>query len=206
MPIRLKPEPQSVVASKALPKAETPAAAPKLASPAIPRETRSPSATAPVPAEPLPSPPPPSINYPIGGASLPLQFDDPNHLPPAGALESHRGAADRQAVMELLGKYERAVRDQDLNAMQALWPEMPRTVLNSWKRAFREKQVKYQVRLTPLGSVNVTGDSATFDCERMATTQLGESVKSAPPTRIRVTVERKPQGWILREVQELHIE
>jgi hypothetical protein len=206
MPIRLKPEPQSVAASKALPNTETPAAAPKPASTANPREARSPSATVSVPAEPLPIPPPPSIDHPIGAAYPPFQLDDPNHVPRTGALESRRGAADQQAVFELLGKYERAVRDRDLNAMQALWPEMPGTVLNSWKKAFREKQVKYQVRLTPLGSVNMTGDSGTIDCERMATTQVGESVKSAPPTRIRVTVERKPQGWILRDLQELHTE
>jgi hypothetical protein len=159
-----------------------------------------------VPAEPLPFPPLPAIDHPTGGASLPIQLDDPNHLLRTGVPESSRAAADRQAVFELLGKYERAIRDRDLNAMQALWPEMPRTVLNSWKKAFREKQVKYQVRLTPLGSVNVRGDSGTIDCERMATTQVGESVKAAQPTRIRVTVERKSQGWILRDLQELHTE
>ena len=87
--------------------------------------------------------------------------------PPAGPRQGEvdpRLEADREAVREVLRRYEVALETRSLDALKTIWPGMKKEFLEGYKEAFsfsRSWEVSIQVLDT-----QVVGDTATVVCRR----------------------------------------
>ena len=128
-----------------------------------------------------------------------------SRVPQATTKElSNQKSADRREIADLLKNFEQAIESRNLRQLQVAWPGMPRPVLDSFKRAFRDSRVRYSVHLKPLSDVETGPDSATLDCERTARTVAGEIEKPDQVTHVRVFLERRTDGWGIRGIEDLH--
>jgi len=164
--------------------------------------------TEPAASAPMVLPPPPPIPEKIADApsiSLPRAAPaQPPRIPQRAAnSSSDRESADRQEILDLLHTYEHAVNRGDLKQLQASWPAIPKTAMESFRKAFRETEVHYVISLKPSGFSRINANSVVVECERTAETILGKTPKSTQVTHLRVTCERSGGRWEIREVEDL---
>ncbi len=146
----------------------------------------------------LPAPPRLSGMKPGGQASLPAVLT----LNPDSAPAPH-WAGDRRDISSALERLEQALAKRSLAQLDAAWPGMPRSTRDSLRRAFRDDNVRYTVRLTPLKAPLVDGDLATVDCERVAKTIVAGEGRPDQVTHVRATLRRASNTWVIQSIQDL---
>ena len=146
----------------------------------------------------LPAPPRLSGMKPVGQASLPAVLA----LNPDSAPAPH-WAGDRRDISSALERLEQALAKRSLAQLDAAWPGMPRSTRDSLRRAFRDDNVRYTVRLTPLKAPLVDGDLATVDCERVARTIVAGAGRPDQVTHVRATLRRVSNTWVIQSIQDL---
>ena len=108
--------------------------------------------------------------------------------------------ADQQAIVRTLGQYESAYNAKNLKALEDVWRDMPKSVSDPLAAQFRyARGMVFQMK--PAAAAAVNGNSATITCTRSLdlTTTDGQRVNSGNE-RVRVTLERAGQTWVIRSI------
>jgi hypothetical protein len=114
-----------------------------------------------------------------------------------------REAADLRAIADALKRFERAFESRSIAQVEASWPTIPGVTRDNLRRSFRDHNVHYTVQLKPLKSSVANGDSAAIDCERTAKTVVGSVAKPEQVTRVRVSLSRTGDTWVISGMQDL---
>jgi ketosteroid isomerase-like protein len=108
-----------------------------------------------------------------------------------------RAAAEKQAVLDVLKKYEAAYKNRDASAVKAVFPDVPKfnTIVNSF-RIFRS----YDLTLEP-AEPQITGDSAVVRCRR--TIRVADEHGTQPPRSDAVTfrLQKTQDRWVIVSLQ-----
>ena len=98
---------------------------------------------------------------------------------------------DKEAVLDVLHRYEESYNRQDLDGMVKLWPSCPdrtKKVLRESFRSAEKQKLKFEVE----GDPNITGN---FAIVRSQETRSGSLTSRAPVT---ITLARQSGGWVIQ--------
>lgn len=107
-------------------------------------------------------------------------------------------AAELQAVSRALGEYTAAYGRKDANALQAVWPSIPKPVLEDVRNSFRYAS-EVKVDLRPLRDPEISGDTATVTCDRDLRQVVQKKVLEAS-TPVRIILNRRGAGWVIASI------
>ena len=78
---------------------------------------------------------------------------------------------------------------------------MPLEVRENFRRALKDGNVQYTIRLTPLKAPEIAGDSAWVDCERAGRTIANGVARPVQVTRVRVSLVRTADRWLVTGIR-----
>ncbi|HWX25431.1 MAG TPA: hypothetical protein VN083_10330, partial [Vicinamibacteria bacterium] len=121
----------------------------------------------------------------------------------AEAAQSYRQAAslyrsareDRQAVLDLLHRYEAAIAAKDLNVLKTIWPTLPEKAIRDGFSAVRSQRVT----LEP-GDVRFEGDQAAVTCQRHDEILTLNGTRVENRTAMSLSLQRRAGAWTIASI------
>lgn len=116
------------------------------------------------------------------------------------AEEQTRNAhiAENAAISRALRDYQAAYERRDAAGLQAIWPTIPKQILEGIRGSFREAS-EVSMDLRSLGDPKVAGGVATVMCDRSVHQVILKRVLQASD-RVRIVLNRTPAGWVIQSV------
>jgi serine/threonine protein kinase len=110
--------------------------------------------------------------------------------------------AESAAISRALRDYQGAYERKDLTALQAIWPSIPKTVLDGIRGSFRDAS-EVSMDLHAVGDPKVTGNTATVMCDRNLRQVIHKRAFQASG-RVRVVLSRSGSGWMIQSVDSVN--
>jgi hypothetical protein len=116
------------------------------------------------------------------------------------AEEQARGArlVEVDAISRVLRDYQAAYERKDLAALQAIWPTIPKPVLDGIRSSFRDAS-EVSMNLHSLSDPKVSGSIATVVCDRSLRQVILKRVLQASG-RVTIVLNKTPAGWTIQSV------
>jgi serine/threonine protein kinase len=105
------------------------------------------------------------------------------------------GRADRQAIVDVLRKYESAIGAKDLNGLKAIWPTLPERDIKEGFAGVRSQHVE----LTP-GEIKLDGEVASVTCDRRDEVVAPNGSKLENHTSMSMSLQRKSGAWTIASI------
>ncbi len=106
--------------------------------------------------------------------------------------------ADNAAISRSLMKYSEAYERKDPAALQAIWPSIPKPVLEGIRSSFREAS-EVTMELHQVGDPKIAGAVATVICDRNVHQVILKRALQAS-SRVRIVLVRSGAGWMIQSV------
>jgi serine/threonine protein kinase len=113
--------------------------------------------------------------------------------------QAHKAGVERQAIQQLLSRYESAYQTRDADALEAVWPSIPPRTLASIRTTFRNAR-SISLDLNPAGEANISGDTATLVCRRTLQQSFGDKPLQNQDT-ITLKLRRQGVSWVIESIQ-----
>jgi len=110
--------------------------------------------------------------------------------------------AETAAISKALNEYQGAYTRKDLSALQAVWPSIPKQVLDGIRSSFRDAS-EVTMDLRPVGDPKVAGGTATVICDRNLRQVILKRVLQASG-RVRIVLIRAGAGWTIQSVDPVN--
>jgi len=110
--------------------------------------------------------------------------------------------AENLAISSALKDYQAAYEHKDLGALQAIWPSIPKQVLEGIRGSFRDAS-EVSMDLRPLSEPKVSGTTATVVCDRNLRQVILKRVLQAS-SRVRIVLIRSGAGWTIQSVDPVN--
>jgi serine/threonine protein kinase len=110
--------------------------------------------------------------------------------------------AEFAAISGALRDYQAAYNRKDLAALQAIWPAIPKPVLDGIRGSFRDASV-VSMDLRAVGDPKVSGNTATVICDRnLRQVILNRALQASG--RVRIVLNRTGSGWVIQSVDSVN--
>jgi hypothetical protein len=110
--------------------------------------------------------------------------------------------AENLAISHALRDYQTAYEHKDLGALRAIWPSIPKQVLEGIRGSFRDAS-EVSMDLRPLSEPKVSGTTATVVCDRNLRQVILKRVLQATG-RVRIVLIRSGAGWTIQSVDPVN--
>ncbi len=110
-------------------------------------------------------------------------------------------AAELQSVNRALRDYEAAYTRRDSSALQAIWPSIPKQVLEGVRASFHDAS-EVEMTVTPAGDPEISGNTASLTCDRRVRQVIQKKPLEAS-SRVRIVLARRGSGWIIQSVDSI---
>ncbi|HUQ95410.1 MAG TPA: hypothetical protein VM120_27270, partial [Bryobacteraceae bacterium] len=82
---------------------------------------------------------------------------------------------ERNAVFAALTRYTTAFDQKNIEALQAAWPDIPKSSVDGLRRAFSDKNLRMTMSLQPLSEPDIRGNTASVPCKMSTITVQGRA-------------------------------
>jgi hypothetical protein len=107
-------------------------------------------------------------------------------------------AAENTAIAGVLRSYQEAYERKDPQALQRIWPSIPKQFLDGIRSSFRDAS-EVTMNLQPLSEPKISGTIATVVCDRTLRQVILKRVLNATG-RVKVVLIRGGAGWVIQSV------
>lgn len=109
--------------------------------------------------------------------------------------------ADAAAISRALRDYQAAYERKDAGALQAIWPSIPKQVLEGIRGSFRQAS-EVSMELRPVGEPKISGGAATVICDRNLHQVILKRALQAS-NRVRIALVRAGAGWTIQSIDQV---
>lgn len=183
-PVEKTLPPAPVAAPAAVASSATPPPPIIEAAPPMPVQHVDPFPLAPIPVVPIPT------------APLPPREDQAKRAAEEQIKNARTG--DLAAISHALRDFQSAYDHRDLAALQAVWPAIPKPVLEGVRSSFRDAS-EISMELRPLGEPKISGAAATVVCDRNLRQVILKRALEASG-QVRIVLGRAAGGWFVQSV------
>jgi len=111
-------------------------------------------------------------------------------------------SAEYAAISRALRDYQGAYERKDLAALQAIWPSIPKQVLEGIRGSFRDASA-VSMDLRAIGDPKVSGGTATVICDRnLRQVILNRALQASG--RVRIVLNRAGSSWTIQSVEAVN--
>jgi hypothetical protein len=127
--------------------------------------------------------------------SSPFRDDAEAELAKLGA--ANRAAHDREEINGVLARYAQAFDAKDVGTVQAVWPSIPASTLDTLRKTFKSvRSISVQLRPT---SVQIDGDTAVANCTRQLRQVTDRPLEVSNTVTVRL--RRGERGWVIEDLR-----
>jgi hypothetical protein len=109
-------------------------------------------------------------------------------------------ARERQAILQTLAAFSRAVQSKDEGAIRSIWPSIPAAEMQKWRDKFRNAR-SIAFELHPKAPPAPAGDVARMECATTTREEFGDSQVYATEGTTRVTLRKQAGNWVIESMR-----
>jgi hypothetical protein len=109
-------------------------------------------------------------------------------------------AKDREAILQTLAAYSRAVGNKDEQAIRSLWPTIPSSVMDAWKNDFQSARA-ITLELRPTAPITPLNGSVRVACATKLHKEYAASQAYNSEVITRFTLRQQSGRWVIESVR-----
>jgi Protein kinase domain len=124
-----------------------------------------------------------------------LEVKVPTPVPPADPV-----GKEREAILQTLAAYSKAVENKDEEAIRSVWPTIPASVMNTWKNDFQSARA-ITMDLRPTAPIAPLNGSVRVECAMKLHREYASSQPYNSEVVTRFTLRQESGRWVIESIR-----
>ena len=120
--------------------------------------------------------------------------------PPSTTLPVDPLAKDREAILQTLAAYSKAIGNKDEQAIRSVWPTIPSSIMDAWKSDFQSARA-ITLELRPTAPIAPVNGSVRVECAAKLHKEYAASQAYNSEVITRFTLRQQSGRWVIESVR-----